>query len=688
MLLKKDTISVKLTTSGALDVVSIPVNLNKDSYKVTRLQCLVPKTENSTADSLVKVYSSTIDETGKTVWTSATYSLPYDKTICLHKFEYEVYEDDFPEEFCKENGDIELTFSYETLDEDGNMISLLPSSTLNLYIGHVGGAGQNPNPPHVSNYDATIANVNRLNKQIETKSEREETFLKYSINNLPGSIQYDVDGYKTPSILYEGVSFNISDMDYADELRQGNLIVTSVIDNQIIKQVETFIFEDSLAQRTIKLSTDKQVISVGKWSIKVDRQQDDKHIGEFLYVDKNGNISFTKALKDFITMFDDEIISEDTSAYDFSKDFKLTAKNKEEIKVELADDVRNFVDKAGVVASELALEIDPATFVMTASLLNAEGEVISTQSIDFPIESMVVDGSYANGIVTLTLQSGQEINVPISSLISGLVPETRKINGQPLSSDVNIEIFSGDYNDLENKPIIPEGVEIIDNLNSTATDKSLSANQGRELNNKLNKKVEYSEITSGLEGVNPFENYYTIPQIDNKVSEINEGISVNSTSISTLQASKQDKLTAGDNISISDNNVISAKSLSQKLYMHCFTFSATDSSKPRYTLSFSFVSTNSTEISLPDVGDYLPQSTSIGSYYVYKYTFMPATGRIWTTSNVAYNIIGVYGNGGSVYMVYNLPNPASSYNNDTISSMAANLSSLTGWGGDTVVEIN
>ena len=94
MLKEKDVIKVKLTTYGTLEVVCIPVNLNKDSYKFVKLQCMVPKTENSKDDAILKVYSSTIDETGKVVWNSETYSLPYKETITIRNFEYEVYEDD------------------------------------------------------------------------------------------------------------------------------------------------------------------------------------------------------------------------------------------------------------------------------------------------------------------------------------------------------------------------------------------------------------------------------------------------------------------------------------------------------------------------------------------------------------------------------------------------------------------
>lgn len=45
---------------------------------------------------------------------------------------------------------------------------------------------------------------------------------------------------------------------------------------------------------------------------------------------------------------------------------------------------------------------------------------------------------------------------------------------------------SGDYNDLKNKPSVPSGVEVIDNLTSTSRTAALSAYQGKVLNDRLN----------------------------------------------------------------------------------------------------------------------------------------------------------------------------------------------------------
>lgn len=86
----------------------------------------------------------------------------------------------------------------------------------------------------------------------------------------------------------------------------------------------------------------------------------------------------------------------------------------------------------------LAIGID-SNYVMTISLKNKAGTVLDSKSIDFPIESMVVNATYANGIVTFTLQNGNVLDVDISDLVRGLVPTSRTIAGVDLADDITAE---------------------------------------------------------------------------------------------------------------------------------------------------------------------------------------------------------------------------------------------------------
>jgi hypothetical protein len=96
------------------------------------------------------------------------------------------------------------------------------------------------------------------------------------------------------------------------------------------------------------------------------------------------------------------------------------------------------------IPTQLGLDINTSTYVMTMALKNAGGETIDTKSIDFPIESMVVNASYSNGIITLTLQNGNTVDVDVSALISGLVPDSRTIAGVDLQDNITKnELLSG-----------------------------------------------------------------------------------------------------------------------------------------------------------------------------------------------------------------------------------------------------
>ena len=99
------------------------------------------------------------------------------------------------------------------------------------------------------------------------------------------------------------------------------------------------------------------------------------------------------------------------------------------------------VIEAGGSSSDYAVDIDLSmssqTFVVTAQLRNKDGDLVGTpKSVDIPLESTVVNGSYNNATktLTLTLVSGQSINIPIGDIISGLQSEITAQN--PLNADL------------------------------------------------------------------------------------------------------------------------------------------------------------------------------------------------------------------------------------------------------------
>jgi hypothetical protein len=140
-----------------------------------------------------------------------------------------------------------------------------------------------------------------------------------------------------------------------------------------------------------------------------------------------------------------------------------------------ADDVSALPDTTKYGAS-LALSIDSSTYVVTAALKDQDGNTLGTaQTIDLPLETVVVGGSYDDTTkkVILTLKNGNAIDFSVADLVAGLQTEitsTNKLDADLVDDTASVHKFvtaadktawnaksdfSGDYDDLTNKPTIP-----------------------------------------------------------------------------------------------------------------------------------------------------------------------------------------------------------------------------------------
>lgn len=82
-------------------------------------------------------------------------------------------------------------------------------------------------------------------------------------------------------------------------------------------------------------------------------------------------------------------------------------------------------------AANIAFSINSSTYVLTAQLKDQDGNNLgSAQTVDLPLESVVVSGSYdsQNKKIVLTLQNGQTIEFSVADLISGLQTEITSQN--------------------------------------------------------------------------------------------------------------------------------------------------------------------------------------------------------------------------------------------------------------------
>ena len=78
--------------------------------------------------------------------------------------------------------------------------------------------------------------------------------------------------------------------------------------------------------------------------------------------------------------------------------------------------------------SQINLNVNSTNYQITAILKDKNGNVIYTSNaIDLPIESMIINASYDNTTkeIVLTLQNGNTLRISVADLVSGLVSETQ-----------------------------------------------------------------------------------------------------------------------------------------------------------------------------------------------------------------------------------------------------------------------
>ena len=123
------------------------------------------------------------------------------------------------------------------------------------------------------------------------------------------------------------------------------------------------------------------------------------------------------------------------------------------------------VDENGVISIDAAygasfeLSIDPSTYVITAVLKDQDGTALSTQTIDLPLESLVVSGTYDSTTKTiiLTLDNGDTITIPIGDLVNGLESVTNKVTSiSDQSTDTQYPSAKCVYDAIAAVPSVPD----------------------------------------------------------------------------------------------------------------------------------------------------------------------------------------------------------------------------------------
>ena len=457
MIKEKNKLKVVLTAYGSLTAVSIPLKLNKDSYRTTDIECLVPKTVNSIDKSFVKVYANTINTLGEKIWGSQTYNLPFERNVVIDGFEYELYCGDFPEEFCKISGSLEVTFAYGTLNENNEFLSRLPSSTLNLYIS---GNGYNPAGVVVAEHDVTAAKVNQLTKNKVDKVAGEEGRVL---------VADGVGGMKPSSIPVKEYEDQKKYIDRLDEAQK-----QALKDHMEDKNNPHEVSAEQLGLENVDNTSDED-----KPISKAQQEALDKKIN-----------------------YDDIVDDCESDATD-----KPVSANQARLinqKVENSISAVSMDSKTGVFTFQ---KNDGTSFTLDTLLekvvVNFHYEQTERKLILEHEDGTTQEIAMSAFIDIYTGVDGTEITVSVSSdnkisavIKNGTIGETKlssallsKINGKANSNELGAAAFSNNYNDLDNLPNIPEGAVLYSGTGQK-TDGSMTQ---KAITEELNKKVDKSQ---------------------------------------------------------------------------------------------------------------------------------------------------------------------------------------------------
>ena len=205
----------------------------------------------------------------------------------------------------------------------------------------------------------------------------------------------------------------------------------------------------------------------------------------------------------------------------------------------------NAVDVNALPAStkygaSLSLSIDNTTYVITAALNDQDGETLGmAQTIDLPLESVVVNGSYDDTTqkIILTLNNGTTVDFSVADLVSGLQTEittNNKLDADLVDDSTSTNKFvtaadktawnaksdfsgsyddltdvpefatvatTGSYNDLADKPVIPPGAVVDQTFGPTSQNAQSGTAVAEAIAGKVDKEtgkgLSSNDFTSG-----------------------------------------------------------------------------------------------------------------------------------------------------------------------------------------------
>ena len=157
--------------------------------------------------------------------------------------------------------------------------------------------------------------------------------------------------------------------------------------------------------------------------------------------------------------------------------------------------------------ASLELSINSSTYVVTATLKDQDGNTLGTaQTIDLPLESVVVSGSYdsANKKVVLTLQSGSTVEFSVADLVSGLQTElsaSNKLNADYIADGTTNKAYTATEQTKLSGIAAGAEVNVQSDWNQTDTSADDYIKNKPTIPTDTNQKIKTSSVTFGNDDV-------------------------------------------------------------------------------------------------------------------------------------------------------------------------------------------
>ena len=96
----------------------------------------------------------------------------------------------------------------------------------------------------------------------------------------------------------------------------------------------------------------------------------------------------------------------------------------------------------GLVDYRIKTTLNTSDYKLTVALTDTMGNVIDSDTVDIPLESVVVNGSEENGIISLVLHNGNTIRFGIGDLVEGLTSpsDVERMIANAITATLNTEV--------------------------------------------------------------------------------------------------------------------------------------------------------------------------------------------------------------------------------------------------------